>query len=164
MKPAIANGHVVTIHYRLTLDDGSIADDSFGGDPLVYLHGAHNIVPGLERQLTGKQVGDTCECTVPPNEGYGEYDPAADQTVPKTAFPPNTDLKVGMSFQTRARNGQPMPVWIRAVKGDDVTVTANHPLAGQSLNFKVEVKDVRRATNDEKKHGHAHGPGGHHHH
>ncbi|MBL8749569.1 MAG: peptidylprolyl isomerase [Planctomycetes bacterium] len=164
MKPAIANGHVVTIHYRLTLDDGSIADESFGGDPLVYLHGSHNIVPGLERQLAGKNVGDSCECVVPPEEGYGNYDPAADQTVPKTAFPPNVELKAGMSFQTRARNGQAMPVWIRSVKGDDVVVTANHPLAGQTLTFKVEVVDVRRATAEEKKHGHAHGPGGHHHH
>lgn len=163
MKPAIADGHAVTIHYRLTLDDGSIADDSFAGEPLVYLHGAHNIVPGLERQLAGKKVGDTCEVTVPASEGYGEYDPAAEQTVPKTAFPPNVDLHVGMSFQTKGRNGQPMPVWIRSLKDDKVVVTANHPLAGQQLNFKIEVVDVRRATADEKKHGHVHGPGGHHH-
>jgi FKBP-type peptidyl-prolyl cis-trans isomerase SlyD len=163
MKPAIADGHVVTIHYRLTLDDGSIADDSFGGDPLVYLQGAQNIVPGLEKQLAGKKIGETLEVTVPANEGYGEYDPAAEQTVPKTAFPPNVDLQVGMSFQTKGRNGQPIPVWIRSLKGDDVIVTANHPMAGQQLNFKIEVVDVRRATADEKKHGHVHGPGGHHH-
>lgn len=163
MKPAIADGHVVTIHYRLTLDDGSIADESFGGDPLVYLHGARNIVPGLERQLAGKNVGDTCEVTVPPAEGYGEYDPAAEQKVPKSAFPANVELQPGMSFQTRARNGQPMPVWVRKIDGDEVVVTANHPMAGQQLNFKVEVVDVRRATADEKKHGHVHGPGGHHH-
>jgi FKBP-type peptidyl-prolyl cis-trans isomerase SlyD len=163
MKPAIADGHVVTIHYRLTLDDGSIADESFGGDPLVYLHGAQNIVPGLERQLAGKKVGDQCEVIVPPSEGYGDYDPAAEQTVPKTAFPPNVELQPGMSFQTRGRNGQPMPVWVRKLDGDQVVVTANHPMAGQQLNFKIEVLDVRRATADEKKHGHAHGPGGHHH-
>ena len=163
MKPAIANGHVVTIHYRLTLDDGSIADDSFGGEPLTYLHGAHNIVPGLERELAGKKIGDTCECTVAPGEGYGEYDPTAEQTVKRAAFPPNTKIEAGMSFQTRGRNGQPMPVWVRSVKGDDVIVTSNHPLAGQSLHFKIEVKDVRRATAEEKKHGHVHGPGGHHH-
>src|SRR5690606_29427890 len=99
MKPAIADGHVVTIHYRLTLDDGSIADESFGGEPLVYLHGAQNIVPGLERQLTGRQVGETCEVTVVPGEGYGEYDPAADQQVPRSAFPANVELHAGMSFQ-----------------------------------------------------------------
>ncbi|MCA8977249.1 MAG: peptidylprolyl isomerase [Planctomycetes bacterium] len=163
MKPAIANGHAVTIHYRLTLDDGSIADDSFGGDPLVYLHGHNNIVPGLERQLAGKNVGDSCEVEVAPAEGYGEYDPTAEQPVPKTAFPPNVDLQPGMSFQTKARNGQPMPVWVRKIDGDNVIVTANHPLAGQTLNFKVEVMDVRKATPDEMKHGHVHGPGGHQH-
>lgn len=163
MKPAIADGHVVTIHYRLTLDDGSIADQSFGSDPLLYLQGAQNIVPGLERQLAGKKVGDACDVVVPPNEGYGIYDPAADQTVPKGQFPANVELKPGMAFQTRSRSGQPMTVWVRSIKDDQVMITANHPLAGQSLNFHVEVIDVRRATPDEKKHGHAHGAGGHHH-
>jgi FKBP-type peptidyl-prolyl cis-trans isomerase SlyD len=163
MKPAIAEGHVVTIHYRLTLDDGSIADDSFGAEPLAYLHGAQNIVPGLERQLLGKKVGDTLEAVVPASEGYGEYDPGNDQTVPKSAFPANVELAPGMSFQTRSRQGQTIPVWVRSVKGDQVEVTANHPMAGQRLNFKVEVVDVRRATAEEKKHGHVHGPGGHHH-
>jgi len=163
MKPVIADGLVVTIHYRLTLDDGSIADESFGGDPLAYLHGAQNIVPGLESQLLGKKVGDACEVTVAPADGYGEYDPAAEQTVPKTAFPADMQLAPGMSFQTRGQNGRSMPVWIRSLKGDDVIVTQNHPMAGQRLHFKVEVLDVRRATNEEKKHGHVHGPGGHHH-
>jgi FKBP-type peptidyl-prolyl cis-trans isomerase SlyD len=164
MKPAIADGHVVTIHYRLTLDDGSIADQSFGGDPLLYLHGGQNIVPGLERQLAGKKIGDVCDVTVPAAEGYGLYDPAADQTVPKSQFPPNVEIKAGMAFQTRSRTGQAMTVWVRSIKDDQVMISGNHPLAGQSLNFHVEVKDVRRATADEKKHGHAHGPGGHHHH
>jgi FKBP-type peptidyl-prolyl cis-trans isomerase SlyD len=164
MKPAIADGHVVTIHYRLTLDDGSIADQSFGGEPLVYLHGAQNIVPGLERQLAGKNVGDKCDVVVPANEGYGDYDPARDQTVPKSQFPPKVELAVGMAFQTRNRMGQPMTVWVKALKDDQVTITGNHPMAGQRLNFAVEVVDIRRATTDEKKHGHAHGPGGHHHH
>lgn len=163
MTLAIADDHVVTIHYRLTLDDGSIADESFGGDPLVYLHGAQNIVPGLERQLAGKVKGDKLDAVVPANEGYGEYDPTAEQTVPKTAFPPNIALQVGMSFQTRARNGQAMPVWIRAIKDDQVVVSANHPMAGQRLNFTVEVIDVRKATAEEKQHRHVHGPGGHHH-
>ncbi|MFN6192528.1 MAG: peptidylprolyl isomerase, partial [Planctomycetota bacterium] len=83
MKPAIADGHVVTIHYKHTLDDGSVADQSLGGEPLVYLHGAQNIVPGLERQLAGRKVGDKVDCVVPANEGYGEYDPAAEQAVPR---------------------------------------------------------------------------------
>jgi len=164
MKPAIADGHVVTIHYKLTLDDGSIADQSVGGEPLVYLHGSQNIVPGLERQLTGKKVGEKLDVVVAANEGYGDYDPAKDSSVPKAQFPPNVDLQPGMAFQTRDRLGRPMPVWVRAVKADQVTITANHPLAGQRLNFAVEVVDCRRATHEEKQHGHAHGPGGHHHH
>jgi FKBP-type peptidyl-prolyl cis-trans isomerase SlyD len=164
MKPAIADGHVVTIHYRLTLDDGSVADESFGGEPLVYLQGAQNIVPGLERQLVGKKIGDKLDVQVPANEGYGEYDPAAEQTVPKAQFPANVELQPGMAFQTRSRNGQAMTVYVRTIKGDQVTISANHPMAGQRLNFTIEVLDVRRATPDEKKHGHAHGPGGHHHH
>ena len=164
MKPAIADGHVVTIHYRLTLDDGSIADQSIGGEPLVSLHGAQNIVPGLERQLAGKKVGDKCDVVVPANEGYGDYDPARDQTVARSQFPANVELQVGMAFQTRNRMNQPMTVWVKALKDDQVTITGNHPMAGQRLNFAIEVVDCRRATNDEKKHGHAHGPGGHHHH
>jgi FKBP-type peptidyl-prolyl cis-trans isomerase SlyD len=164
MKPAIADGTVVTIHYRLTLDDGSVADQSFGGEPLVYLHGAQNIVAGLERQLAGKNVGDKLDCVVPANEGYGEYDPAAEQQVDKKQFPNNVDVTVGMAFQTRGRGGQPQTVWVRSIKDDKVTISTNHPMAGQRLNFAIEVLDVRRATPDEKKHGHAHGPGGHHHH
>jgi FKBP-type peptidyl-prolyl cis-trans isomerase SlyD len=122
MKPAIANGHVVTLHYRLTLDDGSIADESFGGEPLIYLHGAQNIVPGLERQLTGKQPGDKCDVTVPANEGYGEYDPSLDQTVPKTAFPAGAQLAAGVAFQARGPNGEPTTVWVRSVKEEQVVV------------------------------------------
>lgn len=159
----IADDHVVTIHYRLTLDDGTIADESFGQDPLVYLHGHGNIVPGLERQLVGKQAGDTVAAEVLPAEGYGDFDPAAEQTVPRTAFPPNMQIGVGMQFQAQGRGGRPQMVWIKSVSGDQVTVTGNHPLAGQRLNFHVEVQSVRRATPDELKHGHVHGPGGHHH-
>ncbi|MCB9879638.1 MAG: peptidylprolyl isomerase [Planctomycetes bacterium] len=163
MNLAIAEDHVVTLHYRLTLDDGSIADESFGGEPLVYLHGHNNIVPGLEKQLAGKVQGDNCEVTVAPGEGYGEYDPTLDQTAPRSAFPPDAQLAVGMAFQARGPRGQPVTLWIRSIKGDDVVVTPNHPLAGQALNFKVEIVEVRAATADEKKHGHVHGPGGHHH-
>jgi len=163
MTLAIANGHAVTIHYRLTLDDGSIADDSFDGDPLVYLHGAQNIVPGLEKELTGKNVGDKCDVEVVPADGYGEYDPTAEQSVPKTAFPDNVQLEPGVSFQTKGPNGQPMPVWVRKLDGDKVIITANHPLAGQRLNFKVEIVEVRKATTEEMEHGHPHGPGGHSH-
>lgn len=163
MTLEIADGHVVTLHYRLTLDDGSIADESFGGEPLVYLHGKHNIVPGLETQLAGKSAGDKCDVKVPPAEGYGEYDPTLDQTVPRTAFPEDAQLQVGIAFQAQDQRGQPVTLWIRQIEGDQVTVSPNHPMAGQTLNFSVEVLEVREATPQEQEHGHAHGPGGHDH-
>lgn len=163
MTATIANGHVVTLHYRLTLDDGSIADESFGGEPLVYLHGHNNIVPGLESRLAGKAVGDKCVVTVPAAEGYGEYDPTLDQTVKRAQFPDGADLQVGLAFQARGPQGQQVTMWIRSVDGDDVLISPNHPMAGQQLNFSIEVVAVRAATPQEKEHGHVHGPGGHHH-
>tara|TARA_R110002072_G_scaffold228234_11_gene385362 strand:- start:60594 stop:61196 length:603 start_codon:yes stop_codon:yes gene_type:complete len=163
MKAEIADGHVVTLHYRLTLDDGSIADESFGGEPLVYMHGAQNIVPGLEKQLTGKAVGDKCDVKVTPAEGYGDYDPTLDQTVPRSAFPAEAQLAVGIAFQAQDQRGQPITLYIRAIKDDQITVSPNHPMAGQALNFTIEILEVRDATAQEKEHGHAHGPGGHDH-
>jgi len=163
MNASIADGHVVTLHYRLTLDDGSIADESFGGEPLVYLHGSHNIVPGLERQLEGKEAGAKCDVSVSPEEGYGQYDPTLDQTVPRSAFPADAQLSVGIAFQAQDQNGQPITLWIRQIEGDQITVSPNHPMAGQTLNFSIEVLEVREATPQEKEHGHAHGPGGHDH-
>ena len=152
MKPTIADGHTVTMHYRLTLDNGTVVDESFGGEPLVYQHGAQNIVPGLERQLTGKSAGDECKVSVEPTEGYGEYDPAAEQPVPRTQFPPDADLQSGMSFQAQSPQGT-MVLFIRRIEGDDVVVTSNHPLAGERLNFEIQIVDVTVTTEDEKKAG-----------
>ena len=163
MTASIADGHVVTLHYRLTLDDGSIADESFGGEPLVYLHGHGNIVPGLEQKLAGKSAKDTDDVTVTPADGYGEYDPTLDQQVPRSAFPADAELQVGVAFQAQTQEGKPITLWIRAIQGDEVTVSPNHPMAGQTLNFHVEIVEVREATAQEKEHGHAHGPAGHDH-
>lgn len=163
MTASIADGHVVTLHYRLTLDDGSIADESFGGEPLVYLHGHGNIVPGLEKKLEGKSAGDKADVTVTPAEGYGDYDPTLDQKVPRSAFPADAELQVGIAFQAQTQEGKPITLWIRAIQGDEVTVSPNHPMAGQTLNFNVEIVEVREATAQEKEHGHAHGPAGHDH-
>ena len=145
MKSVIADGQTVTIHYRLTLDDGTVADDSFGGEPLVYQHGERHIVPGLERGLAGKRVGDECQIEVQPADGYGNLDPAAEQSVSRSQFPPDLDLQPGMSFQADGPQG-PVPVWVRSVDGDSVTITGNHPLAGQRLTFDVRVMDVREAV------------------
>ena len=160
MSTTIADGHVVTLHYRLTLDDGSVADESFGGEPLTYLHGHRNIVPGLERQLSGQAVGAKLDVLVPPAEGYGEYDPSLDQVVPRDAFPENAELQVGIAFQAETQDGQPVTLWIRDIEGDQITVSPNHPMAGQNLNFAVEVLDIRAATAQELEHGHLHGAAG----
>jgi FKBP-type peptidyl-prolyl cis-trans isomerase SlyD len=163
MPTAIAKDTVASIHYKLTLDDGSIADSSFDGEPLTYLHGHGNLVPGLERQLLGKKAGDKFEAVVPPAEGYGEYDPQAEHTYPRTAFPKDVELHVGMGFHTQDKQGNTIPLFIRELMKDQVVVTTNHPLAGQRLNFTIEVIKLRAATREELAHGHVHGPGGHHH-
>jgi FKBP-type peptidyl-prolyl cis-trans isomerase SlyD len=155
---------VVKFHYTLTLEDGTVADSSDGGEPLEYLHGHDGIVPGLERQLAGKKAGDELQAVVPPGEGYGEYDPQAEQEVPRSAFPKGMELSPGMQFVTETRHGGQQPIWIKAVQAEAVTVTQNHPLAGRTLHFKVKVVSMRKASKEELQHGHAHGPGGHHHH
>ena len=159
----IASDVVATIHYQLTLDDGSVVDSSFGAEPLVYLQGHGNIVPGLERQLDGKKAGDKLEAVVPSDEGYGDLDPDADQSISRDAFPKDVDLQAGMSFHGEDEQGRTIPLFIKSVAGEEVVITTNHPLAGQRLNFKIEVIEVRAATQEELEHGHVHGPGGHEH-
>jgi FKBP-type peptidyl-prolyl cis-trans isomerase SlyD len=158
----VAQDTVVLIHYSLRNDAGEVLDSSSGGDPLAYLHGNGNLVPGLERALEGRVTGDKLSVTVPPGEGYGEHDPALVQNVPRAAFRGIEDVRVGMRFEAQSNHG-PRVVIVTGVAGDDVTVDGNHPLAGQSLSFEVEVTDVRAATSEELDHGHVHGPGDHNH-
>lgn len=158
----IAERAVVSIHYKLTNDAGEVLDSSEGGDPLTYLQGAGNIIPGLEKALVGKQAGDRLDVRVEPSEGYGNHDQSLIQQVPRRAFQGVKDVKAGMRFQTQGPHG-PTSVVITRVAGDMVTIDGNHPLAGQHLNFAVEIADVREASAEELEHGHVHGPGGHHH-
>jgi FKBP-type peptidyl-prolyl cis-trans isomerase SlyD len=153
---------VVSIHYTLTNDQGETLDSSAGGEPLAYLHGNGNLIPGLENALNGKQAGDKLTVKVAPAEGYGEYDKALVQRVPRRSFKGVADVQVGMQFQVQSGGG-PRMVTVTQVAGDMVTVDGNHSLAGQTLNFDVEVTDVRAATEEELAHGHVHGPDGHHH-
>ncbi len=159
----IADGTVVGIHYTLTLANGEEVDSSIGGEPLLYLHGQGNIVPGLESQLATRVVGDKLMATVPAKDGYGERQPDGLKTVPRTAFPKGTPLEPGMSFGVQNDDGQVVPVWIHKVDKAEVELDFNHPLSGEVLHFQVEVVSIRAATKDEVKHGHPHGPGGHHH-
>jgi FKBP-type peptidyl-prolyl cis-trans isomerase SlyD len=158
----IGPGKVVTIKYTLTGQDGKVLDES-GADGMDYLHGSENIVPGLEKQLLGRAIGDKLTAVVPPLEGYGERK-GSSQKIPRTTFPKDVDIKVGMEFMAEGPGGEPMPVWVVKVNSNNVEIDLNHPLAGLTLTFDVEVLAIRPATKDEIVHGHPHGPGGHHHH
>jgi FKBP-type peptidyl-prolyl cis-trans isomerase SlyD len=160
----IAQDKVVLIHYTLTNDRGEVLDSSSGGEPLAYLHGQGNIIPGLEKALAGKQAGDKLDVKVAPAEGYGERDDQLVQQVPRRAFSGAQDVKPGMQFHAQTSGGHARVVTVTRVAGDMVTVDGNHPLAGEHLNFAVEVTEVRDPTAEELSHGHVHGPGGHHHH
>lgn len=160
----IAADSVVAIHYTLTLDSGDEVDSSRGAEPLVYLHGHGNIVPGLESQLATHRVGDRLMVTVAAADGYGARADDAVQRVPRSSFPKGADLEPGMQFGVQDEGGNVRPVWIAEVDGDAVVLDLNHPLAGENLHFEVEVVSIRGATPEELRHGHPHGPGGHHHH
>lgn len=159
----IADKTVVAIDYTLSNDEGEVLDSSEGAQPLAYLHGAANIIPGLEQALTGKSAGDELEVSVEPELAYGEYSLELVATLNRSMFEGVDELLPGMQFHASAPDGGMQIVTIRDVDGDDVTVDGNHPLAGQRLNFKVKVVSVREATGEELEHGHAHGEGGHQH-
>ena len=158
----IAKDSVVSLHYTLKDDKGKVLDSPSGGEPLVYLHGAQNIIPGLEDALLGKKSGDKLQVTVPPEKGYGARDERMVQTIPKTQFPAPDKVKPGMRFQVNSDHGM-LILTVVEVRPDEVVVDGNPELAGQTLHFDVEITDVRAASQEELQHGHAHGPGGHHH-
>ncbi|TXJ06689.1 MAG: peptidylprolyl isomerase [Acinetobacter sp.] len=158
---AIANDHVVKFHYTLTNGEGQTLDKS-EGQPLAYLHGAGNIIPGLENALTGKVAGDKLTVNVPAAEGYGEYYAEMVQEVPRQMFQGVDNIQAGMQFQAQTDDGMQI-VTVKAIEGDNIIIDANHPLAGQDLTFDVEIVEVRPATEEELDHGHVHGEGGHHH-
>jgi FKBP-type peptidyl-prolyl cis-trans isomerase SlyD len=154
----IAKDTVASIHYTLTDNSGKVLDSSSGREPLTYIHGAGNLIMGMEEGLEGKAKGDKLKLKIAPAKGYGEKDDALVQQVPRSAFG-GQKVDKGMQFQTN--NGQ--VVTVTNVGLESITVDANHPLAGVELNFDVEVISVRAASADEISHGHVHGPGGHHH-
>jgi FKBP-type peptidyl-prolyl cis-trans isomerase SlyD len=154
---------VVTLHYTVKNDSGEVLDRSEQGEPLSYLHGAGGIVPGLESALAGKVTGDRVSVSIPAAQAYGERDPALVHKVPRRAFGGVAAIEPGMRFEAQTEQGA-RPVTVVRVQGDMVTIDGNHPLAGQNLNFDVEIADVREASAEELTHGHVHGPGGHHHH
>jgi len=158
----IAQHKAVTINYTLTNDKGEVLDTSDDGDPLAYIHGASALISGLESALEGKGAGDSLKVSIKPEDAYGMRDDSMQRVVPKEAFGGEVELEVGMVFQSSGEQG-PKMIMVTAIDGDDVTVDGNHPLAGEQLNFDVEVVGVRDATTEELEHGHIHGPGGHEH-
>ncbi|MCD8523204.1 MAG: peptidylprolyl isomerase [Saccharospirillaceae bacterium] len=159
----IAQQKIVTIHYKVVdVASGEVIDSSEGGQPMTYLHGAQNIIPGLEQALEGKQVGDEFEVTVAPADAYGEYSEDRVQQVPIEAFQGVEDIEPGMAFTAQTEHG-PINLIVTEVDEAIVTVDANHPLAGKSLSFSVKVESIRDASEEELAHGHVHGEGGHHH-
>ncbi|MBB1060044.1 FKBP-type peptidyl-prolyl cis-trans isomerase [Marilutibacter spongiae] len=156
----IADRRVASFHYTLTNDEGHVIDKS-SEQALSYLHGAGNIVPGLEKALAGKKAGDKLKVAVAPEEGYGARHDGLVQKVPLEAFKGVENVQPGMQFQAQTGGG-PVLVTVTEVGDSEVTVDGNHPLAGQTLHFDVEVTEVREATDDEQQHGHVHGAGGVH--
>ena len=158
----IEQNSVVTLHYTLKDNDGNIIDQSDDGS-FLYLHGAMNIIPGLENALAGKSAGDEFSVTVSPEEGYGVKDPGRIQEVPKEMFDNVDEIKPGVQFHAQGPDGQAVVVTVIEVKDDAVLIDGNHALAGVDLNFSVTVVDVREATEEEISHGHVHGEHGHQH-
>ncbi|MEW5248513.1 FKBP-type peptidyl-prolyl cis-trans isomerase [Microbulbifer sp. 2201CG32-9] len=152
----IAHHSVVEIHYLLKDAEGTLIDSSAEGEPLTYLQGAGNIIPGLEREMLDKSAGDKFSAVIQPEQGYGARNPELIQTLPRDAFGDVEELKVGMAFHAQSTGGDPIEVEIIDIDGDDVTIDGNHPLAGVELHFEIQVVSVREATADEISGGHIH--------
>lgn len=159
----ICANKVVLVDFTLTDDAGEVLDSSVGDEPLAYLHGGGEIVPGLEQALEGKASGESFQVRVEPAQAFGERDEALKYVVPREQFEEFPDLAVGMQFQLPMNGEEDAVVTVVEADEESVTLDANHELAGLVLNFDVVVRDVRDATADEIAHGHAHGAGGHHH-
>ncbi|HXU61948.1 MAG TPA: peptidylprolyl isomerase [Polyangia bacterium] len=156
----VAEKKAVTIKYTLRDEEGAVLDSTDGRDPLTYLHGAGNLVPGVEEALAGKSAGDEIKVTVPPEKGYGTREEGNIRNVPVRKLPDGR-IQPGATVQLNTNHG-PVIAVVKAVKGDYATIDLNHPLAGKTLKFELQVVEVRDATEEEIAHGHVHAPGAHH--
>jgi len=159
----VAQGKDVYLDYVLTAPSGAEFERSGEDSPLVYLHGADNIVEGLEEALAGRSVGDELEVEVPPEKGYGVRRKVKAQRVPRSRFPKEAKVEKGTQFVMQGPDGKHFPVWVTKVMGKQVHLSPQHPMAGTTLCFEARIRDVRDATEEELAHGHPHGPGGHEH-
>ncbi len=161
----ITENKVVLIHYTLKDNSGETLDSSEGKEPLAYIQGIGNIIVGLEEALLGKIVGDKVNTTIAPEKGYGVRNEENIHKVPLAGFQADGDEKLVEGMQVRVETNEGISIAdVSKIEGDEVTLDLNHPLAGETLHFNVEIVDIREATKEELEHGHAHGPGGHHHH
>lgn len=159
MALMIGKNNVVSIHYTLKNDDGEVMDSSEGKEPLQYLHGNNNLIPGLEQELQGKAEGAKFDATIPPEKAYGERNEEMIQTIGKEMFQGVDKIEPGMTFVAQGEGGTQRQINVTKVEGDNVTIDANHPMAGMTLHFDVEVVDVREGTEQEIAHGHVHAGG-----
>jgi len=159
----IEQNKVAMIHYTLKDKDGNIIDSSEGRDPLAYIQGIGNLIPGLEQELEGKQKGDKFSAVIPPEHAYGKRDESLIRVVPKSGFQGDEEMTIGMQVQIETSEEGMAIATLTKIEGEDVTLDLNHPLADIDLYFDIEVMDIRLAEEDELAHGHVHGPGGHHH-
>ena len=160
----IKKNSVVRLIYCLKNSTGIELDRADKNQPFAYLHGVGQMVPGLEKELEGLTVGDKKDVTVLPAEGYGEFNPQLKIEVDRANFPKDADIQPGMQFEGQGDAETKTVFTVKAVVGDKIQVDGNHPLAGETLHFSIEVEGVRAATEEELSHGHAHGEGGAHHH
>jgi len=159
----VSKDKVVLMHYTLKNDTGDVIDSSKGGDPLPFLQGHGNIIPGLESALEGSKVGDKLDVSIKPKDAYGERMKDAIQEIPSSALKGVDEVKVGMQLQSQDQDGNTFLVNVTKIEDDKITVDANHPLAGQTLHFSVSIESVRKAEAEELSHGHVHAEGHHHH-
>ena len=154
---------VVSFHYTVKNQDGIVVESSRGESPLAFISGQGQILPKLEEALSEMEINESRQVTLPPEDAYGEFRPDAVQVTNRSNFPSDTELQPGMQFWAGTDDGHQMPFTVKEVGEEKVTIDFNHPLAGQTLTFDIELIEVRPATPEELAHGHVHGPGGHHH-
>ena len=159
----VGKDKVVLMHYTLKNDAGDVIDSSDGADPLPFLQGHGNIIPGLESALEGSKVGDKLDVSIEPEEGYGERMKGAIQEIPSSALKDVDEVKVGMQLESQDKDGNAFLVTVTKIEDDKITVDGNHPLAGQTLHFSVSIESIRKAEAEELSHGHVHADGQHHH-
>ncbi|GMQ79261.1 MAG: peptidylprolyl isomerase [Anaerolineae bacterium] len=151
---------VVSIDYVLTLANSEEIDRSDPGEPLAYLHGSGQIIPGLEKELGGLSVGDQKQVALSPSDGYGEIDPEEFITLPRDAFPSDMEMEVGEKvFFRESDDESEIEAYVAEIGSDNIKLDMNHPLAGETLHFDVTVVGLRPATSEELSHGHVHGHG-----